>query len=73
MRLSAEVKPASWGFVGGVVSTIASGFIWGGWATAKRSEARAADQVQTGVVAVLTPRASTIRGIHPSLRRISPS
>jgi hypothetical protein len=55
MKIRSEVKPASWGFVGGAVAAIAVGFLWGGWVTGKTSEARAADRAETAVVAALTP------------------
>jgi len=55
MNIPAEVKPASWGFVGGAVAAIAIGFIWGGWVTGGTSETRAVDRAAAAVVAVLTP------------------
>jgi len=55
MNIPAEVKPATWGFLGGAVAAIAIGFIWGGWVTGGTSEARAVDRASAAVVAVLTP------------------
>ena len=55
MKIPAEVKPASWGFVGGAAAAIAVGFFWGGWVTGATSEARAMDRAETAVVEVLTP------------------
>jgi hypothetical protein len=55
MKLPAQVKPASWGFVGGAAAAIAIGFFWGGWVTGKTSEARGMDRAETAVVAVLAP------------------
>jgi len=55
MKIPAEVKPASWGFVGGAAAAIAVGFLWGGWVTGNTSEAHAVDRAETAVVAVLTP------------------
>jgi GTP cyclohydrolase I-like protein len=41
MQIPAEVKPACWGAVGGAVALAIVGFMWGGWVTGGKAEARA--------------------------------
>jgi hypothetical protein len=40
MQIPAEVKPACWGAVGGAVALAIVGFMWGGWVTGGKAEAR---------------------------------
>ena len=55
MQIPAEVKPACWGAVGGAVALAIVGFMWGGWVTGGKAEARANERATAEVVKVLAP------------------
>jgi hypothetical protein len=55
MRLPAQVKPATWGIIGGAVAAMIIGFAWGGWVTGGTSERNAATAAQTAVVQAFVP------------------
>jgi hypothetical protein len=55
MQIPAEVKPACWGAVGGAVALAIVGFMWGGWVTGGKAEARANERAAAEVVKVLAP------------------
>ena len=55
MAISAQIKPAVWGAVGGAVAAMIIGFVWGGWVTGGTSERAAGAAAQTAVVQNLVP------------------
>jgi len=55
MAISAQVKPAVWGAIGGAVAAMIIGFAWGGWVTGGTSEKNAGVAAQTAVVQAFVP------------------
>jgi len=55
MAISAQIKPAAWGAVGGAIAAIIIGFVWGGWVTGGTSEKAAGTAAQTAVVQAFVP------------------
>jgi hypothetical protein len=59
MEISQETRaaltPALWGAAGGAVALAIVGFTWGGWVTGGNAEKLAKSQVETAVVAALSP------------------
>jgi hypothetical protein len=51
----AAVTPALWGAAGGAIALAIVGFTWGGWVTGGNAEKLAKSQVETAVVAALSP------------------
>jgi len=55
MAISAQIKPAAWGAVGGAVAAMVIGFVWGGWVTGGTSERTAGTAAKTAVVQNFVP------------------
>jgi hypothetical protein len=55
MQVSASVKPAIWGAIGGAVAAMIIGFSWGGWVTGGTAGKMAATSAQDATVLALTP------------------
>ncbi len=55
MQVPSELKPASWGAVGGAAALAIIGFTWGGWVTGGTAEAQAKLRADRAVVAALAP------------------
>ena len=55
MAISAQIKPAAWGAVGGAIAAMIIGFVWGGWVTGGTSERTAGAAAQTAVVQNFVP------------------
>ena len=55
MQVSASVKPAIWGAIGGAVAAIIIGFSWGGWVTGGTAGKMATTSAQDATVLALTP------------------
>jgi hypothetical protein len=55
MKVSASVKPAVWGAIGGAIAAIIIGFAWGGWVTGGTAGRMEAASAETAVVLALTP------------------
>ena len=55
MQVSASVKPAIWGAVGGAVAAMIIGFSWGGWVTGGTAGKMVASSAQDATVLALTP------------------
>jgi hypothetical protein len=55
MRVPVQVKPATWGVIGGAVAAMIIGFAWGGWVTGGTSQRNAAMAAQTAVVQAFVP------------------
>lgn len=65
MQLPTTTKPAALGAVVGAIGLAVIGFTWGGWMTAGKAAAAAADQAQTAVVAALLPICMQQAGVDP--------
>jgi hypothetical protein len=55
MQVSASVKPALWGAVGGAVAAIIIGFSWGGWVTGGTAGQMETASAKSASVLALTP------------------
>jgi hypothetical protein len=55
MRISASVEPALWGAIGGAITAVIVGFMWGGWVTGGTAGEMAARGAETAVVQTFTP------------------
>jgi pimeloyl-ACP methyl ester carboxylesterase len=55
MQIPSGTKPALWGAVAGAIATLAVGFSWGGWTTARTAETLANERAVNAVVAALAP------------------
>ena len=55
MQVSASVKPAVWGAIGGAIAAMIIGFTWGGWVTGGTAGKMATTGAQDAVVLALTP------------------
>jgi hypothetical protein len=55
MQVPPEVKPASWGAIGGAIAVAIIGFTWGGWVTGGTAETMAKERADAAVVKALTP------------------
>ena len=55
MKISANVKPAAWGAVGGAVALAIIGFSWGGWVTGSSATTMADKHANTEVAKALAP------------------
>jgi hypothetical protein len=55
MTISASVKPALWGAVGGAIAAMVVGFAWGGWVTGGKAGVMAADSAEAAIVLAFTP------------------
>ena len=55
MQISASVKPAIWGAIGGAVAAIIIGFSWGGWVTGGTAGKMATTSASDATVLALTP------------------
>jgi hypothetical protein len=55
MKVSASVKPAIWGAIGGAVAAIIIGFSWGGWVTGGTAGKMATTSASDATVLALTP------------------
>ncbi len=55
MKMSAQVKPAAWGAIGGAVALAIIGFSWGGWVTGGSAVQAATQSAKSAVVAALAP------------------
>ncbi|HEY0438972.1 MAG TPA: hypothetical protein VGD36_02790 [Xanthobacteraceae bacterium] len=55
MHIPPEIKPASWGAIGGAIALAIVGFSWGGWVTGSRAETNAKERADAAVVKVLAP------------------
>jgi hypothetical protein len=55
MAISAQIKPAAWGAVGGAIAAMIIGFVWGGWVTGGTSEKAAGTAAKTAVVQTFVP------------------
>lgn len=55
MNIPSEVKPASWGAVGGFVAALALGFGFLGWMTGDAAEQMANQRASDALVAALAP------------------
>jgi hypothetical protein len=55
MAISASVKPALWGAVGGAIGAMIIGFAWGGWVTGSKAGVMAADSAEAAIVLAFTP------------------
>jgi len=55
MNIPAEVKPAAWGVIAGVVLTLIVGFWLGGWYTAGSAQKLASDATDKAIVDTLAP------------------
>jgi hypothetical protein len=56
MEISASVKPALWGAVGGAIAATVIGFAWGGWVTGGKAGVMAADSAEAAIVLAFTPQ-----------------
>jgi hypothetical protein len=55
MNVSASVKPAAWGAVGGAIAAMIIGFAWGGWVTGGTAGKMEAASAETAIVQAFTP------------------
>ncbi|KRE12515.1 hypothetical protein ASE66_18460 [Bosea sp. Root483D1] len=55
MKISADLKPAAWGAVGGAIALAVIGFTWGGWVTQSTAEREAKARSNAALVAALSP------------------
>jgi len=55
MAISASVKPALWGAVGGAITAMVVGFAWGGWVTGGKAGIMAADSAEAAIILAFTP------------------
>jgi hypothetical protein len=55
MTVSASVKPALWGVVGGAIAAMVVGFAWGGWVTGGKAGVMAANSAEAAIVIAFTP------------------
>jgi hypothetical protein len=55
MQVSASVKPALWGAVGGAIAAMVVGFAWGGWVTGGKAGVMAANSAEAAIVLAFTP------------------
>lgn len=55
MNISASVKPAAWGAIGGAIAAMVIGFVWGGWVTGETAGTMAAESAKTEIVRAFTP------------------
>jgi len=55
MAISAQIKPAAWGAVGGAIAAMIIGFVWGGWVTGGTSEKAATAAGKAAVVQAFVP------------------
>jgi hypothetical protein len=55
MNVSASVKPAIWGAIGGAIAAIVIGFAWGGWVTGGPAGKMEAASAEAAIVLAFTP------------------
>jgi len=55
MNVSASVKPAIWGAIGGAIAAMVIGFAWGGWVTGGTAGKMEAASAEAAIVQAFTP------------------
>jgi hypothetical protein len=55
MTISANIKPALWGAVGGAIVLAIVGFSWGGWVTESTAQSMAQEHANVEIAKVLAP------------------
>lgn len=55
MNMSASIKPAIWGAIGGAIAAMVIGFVWGGWVTGGTARQLAATGAEAAIVQAFTP------------------
>ena len=55
MEISASVKPAIWGAIGGAIAATVVGFVWGGWVTGGKAVIMADNSAEAAIVLAFTP------------------
>jgi hypothetical protein len=55
MQVSASLKPAVLGAIGGAIAAVVVGFAWGGWVTSGKAGVMAADSAEAAIVLAFTP------------------
>ena len=55
MKMSASVKPAIWGAVGGAIAAMIVGFAWGGWVTGGTAGQMASEGAESAIVLAFAP------------------
>ena len=55
MTISASVKPALWGAIGGAIAAMVIGFAWGGWVTGGKAGVMADTSADSAIVIAFTP------------------
>ena len=55
MTISASVKPALWGAVGGAITAMVIGFAWGGWVTGGKAGVMADTSAESAIFLAFTP------------------
>ena len=55
MNISASVKPAVWGVIGGAIAAIVVGFAWGGWVTGGTAGRMEAASAEAAIVQAFAP------------------
>ena len=55
MTISANLKPALWGAVGGAIVLAIVGFSWGGWVTESTAQSMAQEHANVEIAKVLAP------------------
>lgn len=55
MEVSASVKPAIWGAIGGAIAAMVVGFVWGGWVTGGTAGKMEMASATTAIVLAYTP------------------
>jgi len=55
MSISASIKPAAWGAVGGAIAAMVIGFAWGGWVTAGSARQMETASAEAAILQAFTP------------------